>query len=73
MTFQHKLTILPIFHKPLQTQLNSHHNSTIMDTHSIIHQQQHLITTTSIDHEIINKPTTTISHHTNFAQNQYVS
>jgi len=34
------------------------------------HQQQHLITTTtSIDHEFINNPTTTISYHTNFEQN----
>jgi len=37
-------------------------------------QQQHFIrTTTPIDHEIINKTTTTtISFHTNFAQNTII-
>jgi len=58
----------PIFHKNSQQQLNSHHNSIIMNTHGINHQ--HLITTTtSIKHEFINDPTTTISYFTNFEQN----
>jgi len=42
-------------------QLNSYHKSVIMNTQGMNQQQQHLITTTSsIKHEFINNPSTTI-------------
>jgi len=54
----------PIFHKTFKN------NSIVMNTRSMNHQQQHLITTTiSINHEFINNPTTTISYSTNFELN----
>jgi hypothetical protein len=66
-SFQHNLTK---FHQNFQQQLNSHHNSMIMNIHGMNHQQQHLITTTiSIDHEFIDNLTLTISYFTNFEQN----
>jgi len=49
------------FYKNPQQQLNSLHKSEIMNTQGMNHQQQHLITTkTSIKHEFINNPSTTI-------------
>jgi len=67
-SFQHN-TNSPIFHKTLKNNSNFSTIFITMNTHSMNSQQQHLITiTTSIGHEIINKTTTTISFHTNFAQ-----
>jgi len=54
-TIPHNSSIQSIFHKNSQQQLSSHHNFTIMNTHGINQQQQHLTTTeTSLNHEFIN-------------------
>ena len=53
-----------IFHKNSLKQLNSHHNSIIMNTHDINQQQQHLTTaTTSFNHEFINNYNYNITSH----------
>ena len=50
----------PFLQNP-QQQLNSFHKSEIMNTQGMNHQQQYLITTTtSIKHDFINNPSTTI-------------
>jgi len=55
------------FCKTFKNHTNSHHNSMIMITQGLNHQQQHLIiTTTSIKYEFINNTSTTISYSTNF-------
>ena len=42
-------------------QLNSYHKSVIMNTQGMNHKQQHFMTTTtSMKHEFINNPSTTI-------------
>ena len=61
-----QITNSPIFHKTLK---NSNFITIfiITNTHSMNHQQQHLIsTTTQINHEFIKDSTTTTSHFTNF-------
>jgi len=62
-----QITNSPIFHKTLKNNSNFTTNPTIMNTHSMNHQQQHLISlTTPIEHEFIKDSTTTTSYFTNF-------
>jgi len=84
-TFQHKSSIQPFFtktlinnstrfHQNFQQQLNSHHQSIIMNTQYTNSSTTHPITTTTttINHEIIHNLTTTTSFYINFVQTQSI-